>query len=154
MDDVTFTDDVIYHKSKRGFMQLVVLLKSANEISDAKADLQDADTISGGNVLSSEAVFFIDDLNAVLETSWSSESSENIYRIASGEEFARDPILCRNRPSPIYYDEHRMMKDMKSARYIILRPDRFVFAACHDKQELKVALQRLPGILGLSLAKS
>ena len=72
--------------------------------------------------------------------------SDNIYRIATAEEFASTKELCALRPRPMHYDELGMLKATRRMSYVILRPDRVAFAACSSLAELEqavVALSRL-----------
>lgn len=58
-----------------------------------------------------------------------------VYRTATGDEFARS-TLCESRPIPRGYDETLMWKSIGGKRYVVLRPDRFVFAVCNTETEL------------------
>ncbi|PVH71142.1 hypothetical protein DL98DRAFT_597226 [Cadophora sp. DSE1049] len=69
-----------------------------------------------------------------------------VMRIATAEEFAADK-LCDRRPAPSYYDEYRLKKEVKGRTFIILRQDRFAFAACADKAELDIAAARIEEVL-------
>lgn len=51
--------------------------------------------------------------------------------------------------SPRYYDEHRISKEFAQGKYLLVRKDRFVFAACQNLVELKSTLESLPTVLGI-----
>jgi hypothetical protein len=150
---VTFTDDVIFAKEKEGLFQLIVLVDSAEEALHARAELDDVDRISGGDLLSEEATFLIQKLspsttshNDKLRTSKALENHTDVYRIASGEVFAASK-LNQGRPAPRRYDPFRLKTEVRGKKFIILRPDRFVFAACADKEELERAVEQIRGVL-------
>lgn len=141
---VMFTDDLIYSMDKTGLMQIVVLLDNVDGITEAIYALKNIDKVSNGSILASEATFIIHDFNAKIEKDCIHFTSpERLVRIATRDEFGADPILCRNRPQPLYYDAFRMKRDLKGATYVILRPDRFVFAACYTKEELAKAAEQV-----------
>jgi hypothetical protein len=68
--------------------------------------------------------------------------------VATAEEFTSS-TLCSNRPEPQYYDELRIGKEVAYGRYIVVRKDRFIYAACRNLTELKSALQSLPSMLSV-----
>ena len=147
--NVMFTDDLIFARHKKGIFQVVALLDWVEEVPRAAADLEDAQNLSKGLVLPGDATYIIQDPSATT-TGTSQELSEyTIARIATGDEFAADEKLCGQRPVPMYYDMYRMGLEVKWRRYVILRRDQFVFAACSNGVELKRALASIPTVLGL-----
>ncbi|KAI9741249.1 MAG: hypothetical protein M1834_002965 [Cirrosporium novae-zelandiae] len=134
-----FTDDTIFHAKKKKLFQVVVLLSSVDEVPDAKSELEGIDRISKSELDATEATFIIHEQSpfkaAVAD---SSSSNTNIVRVIGAEEYSAVP-KSRIRPAPLYYDADRIRKDFPGKRYIILRSDRFVFAACADKTELATA---------------
>lgn len=140
---LTFTDDIIFAETKQGLFQLVIFLRTAKEVEQALVDLKAVNQYSPSQLQFEEATILIQDVEA---EPLSAVSDANIARIATGEEFAADPILCKGRPEPKYYDEHRMWSEMQQKRYVIVRSDRFVYAACNDRSELIFALKELSAL--------
>ncbi|KAJ5762321.1 uncharacterized protein N7511_005703 [Penicillium nucicola] len=136
---VQFTDDVIFQRGK--IFQVVVLLHALHEINAARQELED---IHETGLLSAEdAIFFVprpsstDQLGDTQSDKW-----HRVFRAATGDEFAQSS-LCINRPVPRGYDENLMWKSVCSKRYVIVRMDRFIFAACNAKADLVKANFRL-----------
>jgi len=73
--------------------------------------------------------------------------SGKVVRIATASEFALDERMCGGRPAPLYYDEYRMLKEAKGMSFVVLRQDRFIFAACADKAQLDIAACRIDDLL-------
>ncbi|CAH0051114.1 unnamed protein product [Clonostachys solani] len=138
---IQFTDDIIFEEKKKGLFQLVVLLKSADEVVDAQEILRSQDANSAGLLWMDEATFIINSTRAY--SSQGLRDKTVLHRLATGEEFAADTSLCQGRPKPQYYDPYRMSREVSGKRFVILRPDRFVFAACSTKTELREALVAL-----------
>ena len=139
---VRFTDDVIFSKSKIGLFQIVVLMD--NNISRPAAyekTVQGLDRISP-RLYPAEASFFIHrELANTLDID-ALALSQMVFRTATAKEFAESP-LCEGRPYPRGYREDDMWHGACGKRFIILRSDRFVFAACNTRQELELAAERL-----------
>ncbi|KAJ5564452.1 hypothetical protein N7513_000694 [Penicillium frequentans] len=128
--DVFFTDDVIFGPQKRGLFQLMVYLKDVNELPTAQKEIMDIDDHSNGEIRATDATFLIEDPSSQL-----SDAAHNVFRLATGGEFEKSP-LCERRPAPRFYDPGCLAKELKGGKFVILRPDRFVFAACSSKEEL------------------
>ena len=144
---VHFTDDVIFASHKRTLFQLVVLCSSLAAARAAHNDLYSLDADSEGELSVAETTYIIHDLHAVADFSSNEPPhSTSLFRIASADEFANSP-LCVGRPEPLFYDPHRLWKDAGGKPFIVLRPDRFVFAACKDGVELGVAARELVRLL-------
>ena len=142
---VHFTDDVIFGE-KSGMFQLVVL-DDAEELGLAINDLKET-SLHRHLILPTEATYFVPRLRCETKDSRIADvRHENLYRTATSDEFARSP-LCKDRPSPQGYNETLMWSIMKGKRYVILRFDRFVFAACKDREELESAFRRLSEMFG------
>ncbi|EEA23552.1 hypothetical protein TMatcc_002429 [Talaromyces marneffei ATCC 18224] len=138
---VYFTDDVIF-KQKKGLFQLVVYLKDPGEVATVGKDISSIETISQGYIYESD-IACLTEFDAQSLTHYSkNESPYPTYSIATGEEFARSE-LCKGRPEPRYYNPYRLRKELKGHRYIILRPDRFVFASCSTRDDLMKAVRVL-----------
>lgn len=150
---VAFTDDFIFGPGKRGLFQLVVLLDCVEDISDARIALSrlEISTSSEGYVLPGDVTYIIHDISAASVTPLSNletkDGHERVVRVASGDEFAASP-LCKGRPEPVRYDAYRLRNELGGKRFVILRPDRFVFAACKDSGELESALGKIGEVLG------
>lgn len=130
-----FTDDVIFGASgKMGIFRLLVLVDSLQEIEAAAEELRgitSSPSRSNGLLSAGEATYLI--------TSSASppKDKDNVFRIVSKEELDAKKAEEMKR-----YDETIMRRET-TGKYIILRPDRFTFAACLDVTELGVALEEL-----------
>ncbi|KAJ5814582.1 monooxygenase [Penicillium riverlandense] len=137
--EVQFTDDVIFEDGKQMF-QLIILLDDIGEAESALDDLRKTRNASE-RLLLDEATFFVP--RTACSTSTLPDALEHrVFRSATGEEFAQSP-LCISRPLPRGYDERLMWRSVSGNRYVLLRFDRFVFAACKTRVELQRATERL-----------
>lgn len=136
---VLFTDDLIFSPTKTGLFQVAVILASVKSVSLVDDTLSGLEEISGGCLKEDEATIFID----TTESLALGFSGREVYRLATADEFAADPALCAGRPEPMGYDPYRMSKEFGLDKYIILRPDMFVFAACDTRSELEYAAEAL-----------
>ncbi|PIG86619.1 monooxygenase [Aspergillus arachidicola] len=102
--------------------------------------LRAVEELSRGEVAADHVPFVIEKI-----TKHGAEDDRNLFQIASAEEFAQSP-LCRGRPEPAYYEPFLIRTEAR-AKYIIVRPDRVVFAACEDEQSLKTAMSCMKDIL-------
>ncbi|KAH7416689.1 monooxygenase [Cadophora sp. MPI-SDFR-AT-0126] len=143
---VQFTDDVIFAKGKKGMFQILVLLRNISDLVKFKTALEGIDELAGDFLFGREATFLVQDSEA---RSAGTEGGDNVYRLATGEEFAADDNLCRDRPVPQFYDMHRIRKDLGGMTFIIVRPDRFVYAACQTAEELHAICAGIRETLGL-----
>lgn len=143
---IQFTDDVIFSPDKTGLMQLVVVVESRHKVDSRSKDLKALSTISlsSGAVRIEERTFIIEDHNA--DMTQKHKCAGTVLRIATADEFARSP-LCNGRPEPRYYDEKQIGKENRGKPFLLVRPDRFIFAACATVQELKGALKSIQPIL-------
>ena len=137
---VTFTDDIIFSHGKQGVFQAVVIASSKAVADLLVSATTGLDHISQGMLREDEVTVFIDQTS---DPGFSASGGRDVYRFATGPEFASDPSLCKGRPDPIGYDPHRMRKEVGSNKIVILRPDRFVFALCSNRTELVDAAERL-----------
>lgn len=128
--EVCFTDDVIFGPSKTGLFQLLIYVKTSEEISSAREIAMDIDDMSHGEILASEATFLVEDMSCA-----PCKLGQEVFRLASGEEFAQSQ-LCANRPKPEFYDPLYLGKALKGRRFTIVRPDRFIFASCDSREDL------------------
>ncbi|KAL4806494.1 hypothetical protein BDV18DRAFT_152025 [Aspergillus unguis] len=139
---VCFTDDAIFAASKTGLFQLVVLLPHLEALSPTLTQLtqlEGTQPVAPRLLRLSEATIFVPG-KCVPPAAGAPTGS--VYRSATAEEFGRSK-LCNNRPFPRGYKEDLMWQQMTGKRYVILRPDRFVFAACKTVAELGMAARRL-----------
>ena len=145
---VEFTDDLIFSADKKGLFQLVVLPNDIREVESLARGVDDIDNIPGDLLLVEEAVFLVQSTKSSIPAKDVSIHQE-LARIATGDEFGADTLLCKNRPPPVGYDEMRLHKEVGGKKYVIVRPDRFVFAACDTLVELKEAVSKLRSSLHL-----
>jgi hypothetical protein len=132
--EVSFTDDVIFQKNKRGIFQLLVLLENTTDIESARKAITGLNILSDSLILPHEATFIIQKSEVdVLH----SNVDNDVYRLATADEFAASDTLCRGRPAPQYYDMYQMKWDLRRKRFAIVRPDYFLYAACDTTEELK-----------------
>lgn len=137
---VLFSDDMIFAPWKIGTFQLVILVDAIEEAADALNELGDVVELSGGLILEDEATVIVQDTMQEMKTSLRHKC---LIRLATSDEFAADPLLCKNRPAPRYYDPFKMRKELGSRRFVIVRPDRFLYANCSGQDELGNALKAL-----------
>lgn len=142
---ITFTDDVIFASNRQGIFQLVILLESADEIGPTIQQVRslDIDRLSCGFVKHSESVIIVQNLTATLSKPQEKEmigEDFQIIRVASAAEFAVSH-LCENRPEPRYYDPFRMKDEVHGKKFVIVRPDRFIFASSANTKDLCNILQ-------------
>jgi 2-polyprenyl-6-methoxyphenol hydroxylase-like FAD-dependent oxidoreductase len=138
-EKVLFTDDIIFSPRKKGLFQVVVLLQSYRNADGIETALRGLQDVSNGALMDGEATVFLDNTQAAP----CDLKGRHIYRLATAAEFADDPVLSAGRPEPKGYDPHRMSKEVGNKTFIILRPDRFVFAACDARSDLVYAAEML-----------
>lgn len=136
-EEVLFTDDVVFAKNKVKLFQIVVLLDAAEDSSSALTDLQSIDRVSGGHLSAEESTVL-----APVSADGLLNAGHPIFRAATAEEFAQSE-LCSGRPTPRDYDESQLWQMFRSKRYLIVRPERFVFAVCASRAELEQAAREL-----------
>jgi 2-polyprenyl-6-methoxyphenol hydroxylase-like FAD-dependent oxidoreductase len=134
---VAFTDDVIFASEKKGLFQIVVSIDCLEDVQNAQKALEDVEALSERELSAEEATYLVHDSRERRV-----QRNPNVVRIATAEEFALSP-LCRDRPEPHYYDEYRLRREVQGRKYLIVRPDRLVYAACSTKQELDSAAAKL-----------
>ena len=145
-EGVRFSDDVIFGKDKKGLFQLVVLLRSLAELDAARTAIHGLEKLSNNYVLPQEATFIVQASNLKGVPGC---IANDVFRLATGGEFAATESLCKGRPAPKFYDMYRMRKDLYGQRYAIIRPDRFVYAACNTPEQLQVICEGIERTLGL-----
>lgn len=124
-----------------------MLLTSLEDFSSALNAVAELETIFADCGLPVGITVILEDV-ALSATDIKSEkpSSVNVYRVATADEFAQSP-LCRNRPRPDGYDPYRLGKNVDHKRFIFLRPDRIIFAACDTKDEVNDATEHIAAFL-------
>jgi hypothetical protein len=149
---VMFTDDVIFASHKRGLFQVVVLLEHEDQLDAARSVLENLGAHPTELLYEAEATFLV--MNA--ETTWRTHSDNdvgdftvrntlqetNVIRLTTAKVFGQSH-LCRNRPIPINFEVNYLFRVLNGKRFVILRPDRLVFAACVTEQELVRALDAM-----------
>jgi len=130
---IFFTDDVIFAQGKKALFQILVLAGSIEDATSYRDAMAKIGKLYNGEINFDEATTLIDD-----STCETHQHLDYIFRVATSEEFANSS-LCEKRPSPKYYDASIIGKCLKRRKFIILRPDRFVFAACNTLEELERA---------------
>lgn len=148
----SFTDDVIFGSNKRDVFQIVALLDALHQLTEAEADIGRIHALDG-LLNASDATFVVHgEVPAVCSTEIStvSVSKANIIRLLGAKEYTATGLteaarkLTFKRPPPLLYDPDRIREDLGfDVRYVIVRWDRFVFAACKNGDELKQAASQL-----------
>lgn len=138
-NQIHFTDDVIFDQNQGNkLFRVVVLLNRLDEMSDAVRDLQAVEGISQDLALDGTTFFVPKESLAdfTVDDAIHDGFEDRLFRSATAEEFGQSD-LCKNRPFPRGYNELLMWQASKGMRYVILRPDRFVFAMCQSRLELE-----------------
>lgn len=142
---LSFTDDFIYDPSKKSLFQLLVLSATIQDGLRALEQVQGMSQRTEGRIREGEATVLIHDTNAQSGDTKSQQAS--ILRIATEDEFAASE-LCRGRPAPNDYDAFVLWKEIgKSAVFVVLRQDRYVYAACSTVEDLWQSLSKLKELL-------
>ena len=145
---VQFTDDVLFNGSRANMLlRLLVVINDLGEAEQAWLELKALDLYkhSNGEVQEKSALFLIQSPGPEIQeiqksNTPSSIPQENVYRVATADDFAASD-LCKSRPYPTGYDMQRIQKEVKGKRFILVRPDRFVYAACNTGAELVAACE-------------
>jgi hypothetical protein len=145
---LSFTDDLLFSPKKKGLFQLLILPSSVEELEVLTHGLEDIDTISNGFIRADEATIVIQSTDSRLSLN-GQQYDQVVTRLATAEEFAVDPVLCNNRPPPVGYDERRLGREVKNKKFVVVRFDRFTFAACDTTAQLKEAVGRIESVLHL-----
>jgi hypothetical protein len=148
---VQFTDDALYQPAESpSLLRLVVLVDDLAQVAEAQSELArlDLERVSNGELKMQECLFLVHSpsVETPQQPSASAFPSDRVYRVATGDEFLASD-LCKNRLSPVGYDMYRMKTDFRGRKYVLVRPDQIVFAACQSAEELTCACERIPGAL-------
>ena len=144
--EVMFTDDAIFHKRKQGLFQLLVLLENLADVKAIRKSLLAIESLSSQTFLPEEATFMFQKPEA---ENVPTDIGSDVFRIATAEEFTATESLCKNRPAPQYYDMYRMKKVLHDKTFVIVRPDRFLYAACDTADQLYGICAGMQQTLGL-----
>lgn len=136
--EVFFTDDVLFAKHKSGLLQLLVYLKNLTDLPAAQEELSCIEEMSKGEIQAAEVTFLVEDMGPK-EAAVAGKDMSSVFRLATAQEFALSP-LCHGRPEPQFYDPYCLGNALEGNKYVIVRPDRFIFAACQDKKGLETAI--------------
>lgn len=139
-----FTDDVIFGKDKAALFQLLVLLETPNELRNAMADLAYLKKVCEGELNVDEATYLIQDSVVSHAKEVIDSDLEGCFRIIKSDR--SDPGIWGDLPDPQGYDGSRLMREIQG-RYVIVRPDRFVFAVCNSGPKLVDASMALAAML-------
>ena len=144
---VFFSDDLIYASDKQSLFQLVVLPDNLEQLAQTESLLSEMRT-----ELSHAAITMIMEATYILHHAATPHplvktlSSAHIARVATVEEF-RQSDLSRGRPDTADYDLYSIKKALGGATFVIVRPDRMVFAACRNKKALERAFEAIERVL-------
>ncbi|KAK5686546.1 hypothetical protein LTS10_002666 [Elasticomyces elasticus] len=142
--ELRFSDDEIFAVGKQGLFQLLVILDSSIQLAEAYEELRYLARHPNDYLATSEATILVEDVDAELLAN--PPENVRLIRAASADEFAKS-ALCEGRPEPSRYDPFRISKETKGKRYLIVRPDRFVFAACSSLPELLDAIAQIEHVM-------
>jgi len=144
--EVQFTDDVIYRPESSSFLRLLVLVDDLEQAQRAREELEKlkVEDVSAGEVKMDEVCYLVTspDCEAGRSSGAMMDAKQRVYRLATGDEFLASG-LCKDRPPPIGYDMYRIKNELGGRRYVLVRPDRFMFAACYSGEELVSACRRV-----------
>lgn len=130
---ILFSDDVIFDRYKKGMFQLLVYLPSMSGFEEAWDTVSQIDKFSQGEFHPDEATFIVEQVDTM---GAHKARVGSVYYLATGDEFAKS-ALCRGRPEPRYYDSLDLRRMLKGNRFALVRPDRFVYGACNNLQDLE-----------------
>ena len=148
----TFTDDTVFAPQKKGIFQIVAILDSLDQLPNVRDDLALVKTSDSLSALDpTEATLILHgEIPAIPQTSTllGPESTRgNTIRVLSAQEYTAAGVtetalkIGFPRPPPLFYDPNRIRKDLGLDKvYVIVRWDRFVFAACRNRSELQNAV--------------
>ena len=139
---VQFTDDVIFAPQKKSLFQIVVLLNDLAQLTDAQAQLHGLSSICS-HLSPEEATYFLpQNIPSAGMATKEFEGDGQLFRVASATEFSHSD-LSTGRPEPEGYREDDMWRGVKHKTFVVLRLDRFVFAACSGRTELEKMARRM-----------
>jgi len=135
------TDDVVFASSKTGLFQLVAVLDTPEALDGTMEELESAKELLSDEIRVDEATYIITQPHQmIIEVPDRQSTRENVVRVLSLDEFT--PHMLGNYPELKGYDSELLRREI-SGKYVILRPDRFMFAECVGIGELVEASKRL-----------
>lgn len=146
---VRFTDDVIFSQRKTKLFQIVVLLDEPPQATATIQEMDGIDGLSGGHLSANEATLLVQAKTCLPNDENIGFASLSLFRTATAKEF-EDSDLCVGRPEPHGYNESQIWNVMRGKRFVIVRHDRFVYAACDTRAELVEAAESLRESLPLN----
>ncbi|KAJ6104882.1 hypothetical protein N7486_003571 [Penicillium sp. IBT 16267x] len=138
--DIFFSDDIIFGQRKKGLFQLLISLESMDRWSAAREAVSRVEELSEGEIHAAEATFLIQSV-AIDSKAVVTEAPPPVYCLATGEEFAGSS-LCIGRPKPEYYDPLYLSRALKGNMFVLIRPDRFIYAACNEAAQLEESVSQ------------
>ena len=142
-EKILFSDDLLFSGDKKGTFQILALANSVDdglEMSEQLGSLTSTDLVH-----IDESTILVQSIDTAPITA-AKVKRIRLARVATGEEFASSE-LCRGRPEPRYYDPLRLAQEYGGTKYLVVRPDRFVYAACRRMSELSVILQEAGAVI-------
>jgi hypothetical protein len=146
---VRFTDDVIFSKEKTKLFQIVVLLDKPSQAIAAVEEMDGVDGLSDGHLSTKEATLLVQAKDCLPNDENTGFTSLSLFRTATAKEFEQSD-LCVGRPKPHGYSDSQIWDVMKGKRFVIVRHDRFVYAACDTRAEMVEAAKGLGESLPLN----
>ncbi|KAF7116116.1 hypothetical protein CNMCM5793_004136 [Aspergillus hiratsukae] len=146
---ICFTDDVIFSKEKTKLFQIVVLLDKPAQARAATQELEGIDGLSDGHLSAKEATLLVQAGKCVPDDDYIEFTGLSLFRTATAEEFKQSDLSV-GRPEPHGYDDRQIWQVLPRKRFVIVRHDRFVYAACATKAELIDAAKSLAESLPLN----
>lgn len=153
-DNVVYTDDVIFAPEKKSMLQLLVLLEGVDDIPRALKDLDVVVSLSNdAKQLVDEATFLIHGGSVAPKSLEGMElpSQVTVAHSANSEEFASSSLL-KARSAAVGYTGNEFKEQHGDRKYVIARRDRFIFATCRDKEELRQAVEAMLRVLRCEIA--
>ncbi|CAI7653826.1 unnamed protein product [Penicillium bialowiezense] len=132
LGEICFSDDVIFGRGKVGMFQMLVYLPRMSGFEEAWDTVSHIEEVSQGEVRLDEVTFIVEEAGGAKAAR---SDIASVYYLASGDEFAQS-VLCRGRPEPRYYDSLDLQRILKGNRFVLVRPDRFIYGACNNRQDL------------------
>ncbi|KAF2486450.1 monooxygenase [Neohortaea acidophila] len=153
-EKVEFTDDLFFSQSNTGLLQWIVLLDTVQELALAREDICAVIKSNHDLVREDQAVYLVHYIKAVGVAANDLMQDCIVARIASAAEFEADPVVSKCSPTTRNYDPMQIKKSLRPrARYLLVRRDRYVYAACVDREELRRAVVSLPEALAFPQAR-
>lgn len=145
--EVFFTDDVIFGSHKTGLFQLIVYIGDLSQLTPAREIVSDVEDISRGEITSGDVTFLVEDMADSGDNAGVTEHDmTSVFRLAPAQEFAAS-ALCHERPEPRFYDPCFLGKALDGNKFVVVRPDRFIFAACNTRHDLVIVLLKMVAYL-------